>query len=67
MSASKVRVAAVQAAPVFLNTILYFDDTGRLLGKHRQLMPTHAERLVWGMGDGSDRTVHQTTVGRWAG
>jgi nitrilase len=49
------------------NTILYFDDTGRLLGKHRKLMPTHAERLVWGMGDGSDLTVHQTTVGRVGG
>jgi nitrilase len=49
------------------NTILYFDDTGRLLGRHRKLMPTHAERLVWGMGDGSDLTVHQTTVGRVGG
>ena len=49
------------------NTLLYFDPDGRLLGKHRKLMPTHAERLVWGMGDGSDLEVHQTAVGRVGG
>ena len=49
------------------NAILYFDADGRLLGKHRKLMPTHAERLVWGMGDGSDLRVHQTQVGRVGG
>ena len=36
-------------------------------GKHRKLVPTHAERLVWGMGDGSDLKVHQTAVGRVGG
>ena len=30
-------------------------------------MPTHAERLVWGMGDGSDLSVHQTAIGRVGG
>ena len=49
------------------NTVLYFDDGGRLLGRHRKLIPTHAERLVWGMGDGSDLQVHQTAVGRVGG
>jgi nitrilase len=49
------------------NTLLYFDDGGRLLGRHRKLVPTHAERLVWGMGDGSDLQVHQTAVGRVGG
>jgi nitrilase len=49
------------------NTLLYLGPDGRLLGKHRKLVPTHAERLVWGMGDGSDLTVHQTEVGRVGG
>src|SRR4029453_1948669 len=49
------------------NTILYFGDDGRLLGRHRKLVPTHAERLAWGMGDGSDLKVHQTPVGRVGG
>jgi nitrilase len=49
------------------NTLLYFDADGRLLGKHRKLVPTHAERLAWGMGDGSDLRAHQTTVGRVGG
>jgi nitrilase len=49
------------------NTVLYLGDDGRLLGRHRKLVPTHAERLVWGMGDGSDLAVHPTPVGRVGG
>jgi nitrilase len=35
-----------------------------LLAKHRKLMPTGMERLVWGQGDGSTMPVVQTSVGR---
>ena len=49
------------------NTTVYCGPGGRLLGKHRKLVPTHAERLVWGMGDGSDLDVHQTAIGRIGG
>ena len=39
------------------NTLLYFGPDGRLLNKHRKLMPTGSERTVWGMGDGSTLDV----------
>jgi nitrilase len=48
-------------------TLLYFGPDGRLLGKHRKLKPTGAERLVWGEGDGSTLSVLDTTVGRIGG
>lgn len=40
------------------NTIVYIGCDGALLGKHRKLVPTSGERLVWGQGDGSDLQVH---------
>jgi len=45
-------------------TALFFGPDGALIGKHRKLMPTASERLVWGQGDGSTIPVLQTPVGR---
>ncbi len=49
------------------NTQLYFGPDGDLLAKHRKLMPTGGERLVWGMGDGSTLEVIETPFGRIGG
>jgi nitrilase len=45
-------------------TVLFFDPEGALMGKHRKLMPTAMERLVWGMGDGSTMPVFDTPIGK---
>ncbi len=48
-------------------SILYFGPNGELLGVHRKLKPTAAERLIWGEGDGSTLTVLETEIGRVGG
>jgi nitrilase len=45
-------------------TALMFTPEEGLAGKHRKLMPTGSERLVWGFGDGSTLDVVETSVGR---
>lgn len=48
-------------------TMLYFSPNGKLIGKHRKLKPTAAERIIWGEGDGSDLTTYDTTIGKLGG
>jgi nitrilase len=44
-------------------TVLYIDGAKGLVGKHRKLMPTAGERLIWGFGDGSTMPVFRTELG----
>jgi nitrilase len=44
-------------------TALFFVSNGELKGKHRKLMPTAMERLVWGFGDGSTMPAITTDFG----
>lgn len=45
-------------------TAVYLGPDGAFLGKHRKVMPTAMERLVWGFGDGSTLQVIATELGR---
>jgi len=45
-------------------TTLIFTPDGSLSGKHRKLMPTASERLIWGFGDGSTLPVVDSSIGK---
>jgi nitrilase len=49
------------------NALLVFSPKGELVLRHRKLVPTHHERLVWTPGDGSDMHVVDTEFGRVGG
>jgi len=49
------------------NTLLYHGPDGELALKHRKLVPTNHERLVWGPGDGGGLRAIETPIGRLGG
>ena len=46
------------------NTNVLIDRKGKILGAHRKLVPTFAEKITWGGGDGSTLKVYSTELGK---
>ncbi len=46
------------------NTVVVIGPNGAILNRHRKLMPTNPERMVWGIGDASGLRVVDTPIGR---
>ena len=64
---SSVSRSANRTAGRSTTRLLYFSADGTLVETHRKLVPTGAERTVWGMGDGSTLRVVDTPFGRVGG
>ncbi len=45
------------------NSLIVISREGKVVGRHRKLMPTHSERVYWGMGDASDIRAFQLDIG----
>lgn len=62
-----VIIGVNERSPVSLgslyNTLVFIGPDGAIIGRHRKLVPTWAEKLTWAPGDGSGLVVHNTAIG----
>lgn len=56
-----------QSLGTLYNTLLFIDADGQLMGRHRKLVPTWAEKLTWAPGDGAGLRVYDTQLGPLGG
>ncbi len=61
------RVTSGPGRGTLYNTMLTFGADGALLNRHRKIMPTYTERLIWGRGDGASLKAVDTEAGRVGG
>lgn len=66
-----VVIGVNERSPVSLgtifNTMVFIGPDGTVLGKHRKLVPTWAEKLTWAPGDGSSLRIYETAIGPLGG
>ncbi|HEX3506272.1 MAG TPA: carbon-nitrogen hydrolase family protein [Xanthobacteraceae bacterium] len=66
-----VVIGVNERSPVSLgaiyNTLVFIGPDGALIGRHRKLVPTWAEKLTWTGGDGSSLKVYNTAIGPLGG
>jgi len=58
---------ATSSGTTLYNTLLLFNDRGELVDRHRKLMPTGGERMVWTPGEAVPLRVHDSPLGRLGG
>ena len=66
-----VVIGVNERSPVSLgtlyNTLVFIGSDGRIIGRHRKLVPTWAEKLTWAGGDGASLKVYSTELGPLGG
>jgi len=58
---------SLEPGATLYNTLVFINDRGQVLGKHRKLLPTYEERCCWGSGSAADLVAFETALGTLGG